>query len=83
MEQGWLLEASILRIRVGLTPPKKTLTSDQIIISYVNLFLNNEKKPQMDGSVRKPASNSSLPNRVAAAITFSGTFVKNYHNEAK
>ena len=35
---------------------------------------------------RKPfinASNSPLPNRVAAAITFSGTLVKNYHNEAK
>ena len=37
-----------------IDPPYKTLTSDQIIISYVKLFLNNEKKPQMGGLVRKP-----------------------------
>ena len=28
--------------------------SDQIIVSYVKLFLNNKKKPQMDGLVRRP-----------------------------
>ena len=39
---------------MGLPSPKKTLTSDQIIIFYVKLFLNNEKKQQMDGLVRKP-----------------------------
>ena len=40
-------EAAIVlvpRICVGLTPPKKTLTSDQIIISYVTIFLNNKKE---------------------------------------
>jgi len=39
---------------MGLPSPKKTLTSDQLIIFYVKLFLNNEKKQQMDGLVRKP-----------------------------
>ena len=46
----------ILRMCVGLTPPPpppKTLPSDQIVISYVKLFLNNETKPQMNGLVRK------------------------------
>ena len=37
-----------------IDPPPKTLPPDQIITSYVKLFLNNEKKPQMDGLVRRP-----------------------------
>ena len=44
----------LLRVCVGLTPPSKTLPSGQIIISYVKLFLNNNKKPQMDGLIRIP-----------------------------
>ena len=39
-----------LRMSVGLTPQKTLL--GPIVISYVKLFLNNNKKPQMDGCSR-------------------------------
>ena len=50
-ESGQTKILALLRMCVGLTPPKKTLTSDQITISYVKLFLNNETSKPTEGEV--------------------------------
>ena len=53
--------------RVAQSSPLQTVVTiamhgmDQIIISYVKLFLNNEKKLQMDGLVRKPIFGGGSP----------------------
>ena len=56
-------------------PPPQTLPSDQSIISCVKLFLNNEKKPQMNGLVRIPNREGSIQ-RTSAVRTMGRNEVK-------
>ena len=71
-----LRTADVCVLDVGLTPPKKTLTSGQIIISYVKLFLNNEKKLHVAGLVRNQSVERANPTHIRSTDQTGGDLVE-------